>query len=92
MNNSAQQPKRPSQKFIETLEQMARERDVSFVYPSTVAEAKKQFRTLKARPKADRRDQRREDRVVRAAVARGGYAAGFDDEELGGYGPTAHFT
>jgi hypothetical protein len=91
MNNSTQDLNKPSSKFIRTLCQMADERGVTIAYPTTIAEAKAQYRRLKKLPRQDRRVRRREDRAVREAMARRGGASRVRDHELGGYGSTARW-
>jgi CO/xanthine dehydrogenase Mo-binding subunit len=91
MSNSEQHPKKPSQKLLRTLREMAAERGISFAYPSTMKEARAQFAELKKVPRQDRREQRREDRAVRDAMARSGGASRVRRHELGGYGSTARW-
>jgi hypothetical protein len=89
MNNSEQHPKKPSQKMLRTLQDMAEERGVSFAYPATMQEARTQFRELKKIPRQDHRERRREDRAVSAAMATRGGASRVRPSELSGYGSTA---
>ncbi len=84
MTNSKPQSKEPSAKFLRTLEDMSVERGVTFVPPTSTAQARAQYRALKAIPRLDP-IERREDKAVREEVAAGTYRT-VRDEEIGGYG------
>lgn len=92
MTNSQPQSNTPSAKFLQTLKDMSKERGVTFVRPSTTAEARAQYRALKAIPRLDPIERRREDRAIAEEVATGSYGLGFREDEIGGYGSTAHWS
>jgi hypothetical protein len=92
MTNPAHHNKPASQKQLAFLRRLAAERGQSFAYPRTSAEASEEIRRLKGGPKLSSADRRREDRVVREAMAGRGDAARVREEELAGYGSTAGWT
>lgn len=91
MNNSAQHPNKPSAKFLRTLREMAEERGVTFEPPATTAEARRQFEILKAIPREDRGERRRELAAIRRELASGTCGARVRPEELGGFGSDARW-
>ena len=72
------------------LRQLALERGVSFVPPTTRFEASRLIDQLKRRPPEPRSDRRREIRGVQDDLARGrGDAARVRESEISGYGSSA---
>ncbi len=92
MTNSQPQSNKPSAKFLQTLKEMSKERGVTYVPPTTTAEARSQYRALKSVPRLDPIDRRMEDKAIRDEVATGTYGLSFREDEIGGYGSTAHWS
>jgi hypothetical protein len=92
MTDPKQDPKPASPKQHRLLRRLADERGVSFAYPQTSAEARKEIKLLLAQKRqTSRGDRRRETQAVREAMARRGGAAAVRDDEVDGYGSTAHW-
>jgi len=93
MTNHAQHLKKPaSPEQLQLLRRLASRRGVSFTPPTDSAHASRQIDALLARdlPSADESD--REHREVREELSVGsGAVALVDDDELGGWGSTAHW-
>ena len=80
----------PTAKQQSYLRRLAMERGITFTPPRTKAEASRLIAELKARPKSERGERRRELKAVRDDIARGpADAARVRDDELTGYGSTA---
>ena len=92
MTNSQPQSNKPSAKFIQTLKNMSEERGVTFVPPTTIGQARAQFRALKEIPRLDPIERRREDKTIREEVAVDTYGLAFREDEIGGYGSSAHWS
>lgn len=82
---------KPSARMLKVLKDMAAERGITYEVPETAAQAREQFRRLRAIPRSHRDEARRERDEIRAALAAGD-ASAVTDEELGGYGSSAHWT
>jgi hypothetical protein len=68
---------------------MAEERGVTFATPTTTAEARAEYRNLKAIPRQSPAERRREVRAVQDAMTRSGDKATVRSEEINGYGSSA---
>ena len=93
MTDSSQhhsQPK-PSPRQLAVLREMAAERGVTYSVPATAAEARAEFKRLRAIPRSPRAEARRELAAIREAMANGGGASAVREEEIGGYGSTARW-
>lgn len=89
MTNPAQHHKPASPKQLALLRRLAAERGRSFAYPRTSVEASKEIRRLRGGPKLSGADRRREDKIVREAMAGRGDDARVLEDELAGWGATA---
>lgn len=89
MTNPAQHHRPASQKQLALLRRLAAERGRSFAYPRTSAEASREIRRLKREAGLSRSDRRREDKIVREAMADRGDASRVRAEELSGFGSSA---
>ncbi|MGD9735149.1 MAG: hypothetical protein AB7V58_06000 [Solirubrobacterales bacterium] len=81
---------KPSARQLEVLREMAAERGVTYAVPVTAAEARAEFRRLRAIPRSPRAEGRRELAAIRAAMAAGG-ASAVREDEIAGYGSTARW-
>jgi hypothetical protein len=92
MTNSRQHPDAPTTKQLNYVKALAEATGGSFTYPKTSVEASREIDRLKSRTRTSRADRRRETRQAREDMAtRPGDAAHVRDEELGGYGSSAHW-
>lgn len=90
MTDSQQHIRRPSDKQIRYLRDLALQRGESFVYPQSAAEASAEIDRLKGRKRMSAADRRREARELsRAMAGRGGDAGAVRSFELTGYGSSA---
>jgi hypothetical protein len=90
MNDSKQDPKKPSAKQLRYLRNLAQSRGESFAYPRTSVEASAEIERLKARKRTTSADRRRELTEVRDDLAEHrGDAAAVRPAEIGGYGSSA---
>jgi len=79
---------KPSARMLKVLKDMAAERGITCEVPETTADARRQYRRLRALPRSHREEARRERDEIRAELAAGD-ACAVTDEELGGYGSEA---
>lgn len=89
MTNS-QPHSRPSAKQLNYLRGLVIRTGQTFAYPTTSAEASAEIRRLLAQQPSSGAERSRDTRAVRDAMAKAGGAARVREEELGGYGSTAH--
>jgi hypothetical protein len=90
MTNSQPQPKKPSTKQMNYLEDLAEKTGGTFTFPHTSAQASAQIRLLKNRPVLTIAERRREALEARCqAGERHGDAAAVRDDEVAGWGSTA---
>lgn len=92
MTNPQPHHSKPTNATIDYLRDLAMQKGQSFAWPQTQREASEEIKRLKKVRRTSRADRRRETRQVRGDMASGrGDAARVRDEELGGYGSTAHW-
>jgi len=81
----------PTAKQLRYLRGLAEARGESFAYPGSVAEASAEIERLKAR-RPESRVERKLDRLATSrAMAERGDATAIRDEEIVGYGSSAHW-
>lgn len=93
MTNYAQQTNEPaSPEQLDFLRSLATRRGVSFARPTSSAHASRQIDALLADELPPPDDVGREVQAVREDLAAGqGAVAAIHDDEIGGYGSTAHW-
>lgn len=93
MTNYAQHLNRPaSSKQLKFLRDLATRRGVSFTTPTSSAHASRQIDALLAAEVPPMDDVDRDVRAIREDLASGsGALAAIHDDEIGGYGSTAHW-
>jgi|GEM_PF-3657421 len=89
MTNSKQYLSKPSPRMRRVLIEMAEERGVSFTPPRTAAQARTEFRRLKAIPRQDRLTRSQDVRAVRGGLARSTVSSDVRAEETTGHGSSA---
>lgn len=81
----------PTAKQLRYLRGLAQSRGESFTYPKTIAEASAEIKRLKAR-RSDGRTERRLDRLaVDRAMSERGDSSSAREDEVVGYGSSAHW-
>jgi hypothetical protein len=84
-----QDPPTPKQlRYLRTLAQRTGE---TFTSPATKQQASSEIRRLRSRTTSSPADRRRERTAVQDDMASGGYATAVRDEEITGYGASAHW-
>lgn len=93
MTNYAQHSNKPaSQKQLDFLRSLSARRGISFTPPINSAHASRQIDALLAGGIPPEEDRSREVQAVREDLAAGhGAVAVVHDDEIGGYGSTAHW-
>ncbi len=90
MTNSQQHLKKPSDKQLRYLQDLALQRGESFTYPTTAAQASAEIDRLKGRKRMSLTERRREARELSREMAeRRGDAAAVRSSEIKNYGSAA---
>ena len=91
MTNTKHNSKAPSDAQLRVLREMAQERGCTFTYPTSAAEARAEFKRLKAIPRQGRAFRDNDAASVRASATTSGGAARVQSSELTGYGSAARW-
>lgn len=92
MTNYAQRLNRPSQKQLDFLSRLAQRKGASFTPPRSSGHASQQIDRLLKLPDFHPEQAAEDLRGIRSDLAfGGGCAAAVHDEEIGGFGSTAHW-
>jgi hypothetical protein len=83
--------KSPTSRQLRYLRSLAEQRGVTFAYPRTAAEASAQIERLKSRRRDSRADRHRDRLEISRAMASRGGATSIREEEIVGYGSSAHW-
>jgi hypothetical protein len=81
----------PSPRLLRLLPIMAQERGVSFVRPTTLAQARSEYRRLKAIPRECRAQRSADHVAVVDAMRRSGGSSRVRPEEIAGFGSSARW-
>jgi hypothetical protein len=81
----------PTAKQLRYLRGLAEQRGESFAYPQTAAEASAEIERLKARRPESRIDRKLDRLATSRAMAERGDSAAVAEDEIVGYGSSAHW-